>query len=358
MNRESLSESSIKWCALLLFAVTPIALSRIVISFGGPQPTFYSEKPPLLQKRTNVDTVVIGDSRVLRLDESVFQERGWNYFNMGLPGTSPEDAAMQLEYVLLRRPIKRVLIGACLEGMSETFPFQFSGCLGTPAFQDPKVVSFATVTSPADGDDPHQATSPSWLELPKFLLPIGQASTAMHGRLISMGLEQKPAWYLANGNMDYRDVERSIREGIYDFEKNRNPHTYFDRPEDAPGLLKNGTLPRYLTRLYQKMLDELRSRHIPTVVYETGRSPGLETLYASNKTLSDLQAKWRAFFRSEAHDGVEFLDIAQTRDCYDDNDFIDAVHFVGGTETRLARRLADRLAQLEARMSLRKTSAQ
>ena len=35
------------------------------------------------------------------------------------------------------------------------------------------------------------------------------------------------------------------------------------------------------------------------------------------------------------------------RDCYAEDDFVDAVHFIGPTESRLAQRLADELAALE-----------
>ena len=70
-----------------------------------------------------------------------------------------------------------------------------------------------------------------------------------------------------------------------------------------------------------------------------------------NPLLADLQAQWRAFYRSESRGSVRFLDTNSVRDCYDFRDFVDAEHFIGPTEERLGTRLSENLAALEATLS-------
>ena len=115
------------------------------------------------------------------------------------------------------------------------------------------------------------------------------------------------------------------------------PARYLEKPELAP----------FEEELYRKVFSALRQAKIVCVVFETGRTAAYQKMIDAHPELSRLQSEWRAFFQGESHDGVKFLDGNSTRDCYADEDFFDAVHFLGPTGTRLATRLANELAALE-----------
>jgi hypothetical protein len=99
--------------------------------------------------------------------------------------------------------------------------------------------------------------------------------------------------------------------------------------------------------LYGKVFATLRKAKIACVVFETGRTAAYRQMIESDAELAQLQRQWREFFRSQAYGGMAFLDAAALRDCYSEDDFFDAVHFIGPTGTRLADRLAAELAVIE-----------
>ena len=79
----------VKWVAILTFGIIPWVVVYGIIVFGADLPTEVAVKASLLAQRPNVDTVIVGDSRVLRVAEEPFAQRGWHFFNMGLRGGSP-----------------------------------------------------------------------------------------------------------------------------------------------------------------------------------------------------------------------------------------------------------------------------
>jgi hypothetical protein len=97
--------------------------------------------------------------------------------------------------------------------------------------------------------------------------------------------------------------------------------------------------------VYRRVFAALRKAGLPTIVFETGRTPEYQALLDADPLLHRLQAEWRDFFRKESGGCVGFVEAANLP--YDPNDFIDAVHFMGMTEHRVAARLADELATLE-----------
>ena len=88
---------------------------------------------------------------------------------------------------------------------------------------------------------------------------------------------------------------------------------------------------------------------ISCVAFETCRTAEYQRLLDERPQLKRLQAEWRDFFRSQSWGRVKFVEAASMRDCCDENDFFDAVHFIGRTRDRLAERLAGELAALTAR---------
>ena len=310
----------LKWAAIVCFVAVPfVCVWTTVLAIPEPPPE-HVEKAQLFERRTAVDTVVVGDSRVICIAEEPFAAKGWNYFNMGLSGVSPEDMAMQLKFALLHGRLRRVVMGASFEGMTASYPFEFSRFHGTGPFAPAVIVDFATVDA---GPRPPQSAG-----IRKFL-------------------RSDLSGFLPNGTMDYTAIQEQIAAGDYDFRRERDPKMFFTREDSEPRYLEKPELAPYALRLYRKMFAALREAKIACVVFETGRTTEYQQMIDAHAELAQLQRQWREFFRAESYGGVTFLDAAATRDCYANDDFIDAVHFIGPTATHLAARLADELTALE-----------
>ena len=109
------------------------------------EPPESTVKAELFCRQANVDTLVVGDSRVGRIAAGPFASRGWVYFNFGLNGVSPEDMAMPLKYAMTRRKIRRVVMGVSFEGMTERFPNELSRFRDSEPFSAAEIRDFATV---------------------------------------------------------------------------------------------------------------------------------------------------------------------------------------------------------------------
>jgi hypothetical protein len=122
----SLNSQRQRWAGIVLFVGVPWVFIYTLIAFGIDLPSEIVLKDSIFRSRPRVDTVVVGDSRVLRLNEEAFQAKGWAFFNMGLSGMSPEDVALQLGYALSRGTIRRVVMGVSFESLSEKYAFEHS----------------------------------------------------------------------------------------------------------------------------------------------------------------------------------------------------------------------------------------
>ena len=329
----SSAAGGLKWAAILCFLAAPFICTWTIV--------LHVEKTELFARRAAVDTVVVGDSRVRGIAEEPFAAKGWNYFNMGLGGVSPEDMAMELKYAMLHGKIRRVVIGVSFEGMTARYPFEFSRYYGTGPFASAEVAGFATV-----GEAPRPRPGGVRDFLRNQVLPVARANLRLRC-WIGRALGREKSTFLANGMMDYSEIGRQITAGDYDFARQRDPNIFFMREDSESRYLEKPELAPCGERLYQKVFAALREAKITCVVFETGRTTEYQQMIDAHAELVQLQRRWREFFRAQSRDGVKFLDVAATRDCYVADDFFDAVHFSGSTGTRLAARLADELAAVE-----------
>ncbi len=338
----SRGDGGLKWAAIFCFVAAPLVCVWTTMLAIPEPPEEVAEKVELFQRRPAVDTVVVGDSRVGRIAEEPFASKGWNYFNMVLSGVSPEDMAMQLKYAMTHGAIRRVVMGVSFEGMTARYPFEFSHHYRAGPFASAAIVDFATV---AAGPPPLQSGG-----IRKFLrsdlLPIQRASLRSHWA-VARANGCNLSGFLPNGTKGYEAIREQIAAGEYDFTRQRDAKIYFNADYAEPRYLERPELAPHALRLYRKVFAVLRAAKIACVVFETGRTAEYQRMLDARGELALLQRQWRAFFRAESYGCVKFLDAAATRDCYAEDDFIDAVHFIGPTESRLAQRLADELAALE-----------
>jgi hypothetical protein len=346
MNGRPPAGASYKWSAIILFVGLPWGMVYGVLAAADDLPTELAEKESLFQARPAINTVVIGGSRALRVAEQPFADRGWAFFNMALNGQYPEDEAMELKYALLHRPIRRVALGVSFENMSERYAFEGTFNWKEPQFHQPAILDFANFDPAAMPAEPPSLSRKVGILLKNYVLPIDRARPRFHGLLDRAGIEEIPPLFLPNGNAAYVRIEREIHGGSYDFKANQDPVHYWQmHGEEA--YLRNGKLAEHAKVLYRKMFAELRRLKIPTVVFETPRTPEYQAMIEANAQLAALYAEWLTFFRTECHGCVKFVEATAMADCYDYAEFFDPVHYIGQTEQRVGLRLAAELAELE-----------
>lgn len=329
-----------RWIAIGVFAAFPWCLGALNRALGPSAETAEGVvKAKLLASRGKVDTVLIGDSRVMTLEEEHFANYGWRFFNMGLSGMSPEDVALEFGYARSTQPVRRVLIGLSFENMTERFPFEFSRYRSVAPFDRPEVLRVAG--------------SPGWRDTFKLRLedlygwfPVGRAASTM------LYLEAKPSELPAtswreDGSIRYDKIEGQIRVGQYDFAKYRDPGIFFNRPDFEARYLETQRLSPDAQRLFFRFFHELRAEGITAVLFETVTTAAFDRRIEDNPVLARLRREWRAFFRNQSNGCVRFLDAGELRSSYSENDFIDAVHYLGKTSDRLAAALAANLSALE-----------
>ena len=317
----------LKWAIILCFIGAPFVCVWMTVLAIPEPPLEHIEKAALFERRLAVDTVVVGDSRVGAIAEEPFAAKGWNYFNMSLSGVSPEDMAMQLKYAMLHGKIRRVAMGVSFEGMTARYPFEFSRFYGSGPFASAEIVDFATVDA-----GPRRPPPSAGGGIRKFLrsdlLPISRANMRLRWQVAQM-MGHGLSGFLPNGMVAYTAIEEQIAAGDYDFSRQRDPTIYFTREDSEPRYLEKAELTQYVPRLYRNVFAVLRRAKIACVVFETGRTAEYQRMIDAHPELTELQRRWREFFREESHGGVMFLDAAATHDCYADGDFFDAVHFIG-----------------------------
>jgi hypothetical protein len=334
----------LKWIAILCFAAAPwVCCWSLVLALPEDTPD-HVEKAELFQRRPCVDTVVVGDSRATRIAEGPFAARGWAYFNFALSGVSPEDMAMQLKYALIHGKIRRVVMGVSFEGMTSRFPFEFSRFHHTGPFAPAEICDFAAVDP---GPKASAAGRPhARLVVSKDLLPLGRANLRLRFLVARLTGRCFPATR-PNGTANYAILREQISSGNYDFQRQRDAKIYFRREDSEARYLERPQLAPHAKALYCKVFAALRRADISCVAFETPRTAEYQRMLDERPQLKRLQAEWRDFFRSQSWGRVKFVEAASTRDCCDENDFFDAVHFIGPTEDRLAERLAGELAALD-----------
>ena len=74
-----------RWAGILIFVGLPWALIYLLIAFGEKLPSEATLKNALFRSRHVVDTVAVGDSRVMRLSEEEFLAKGWAFFKTDGP---------------------------------------------------------------------------------------------------------------------------------------------------------------------------------------------------------------------------------------------------------------------------------
>ena len=334
-----------KWTGLLFVAAIPWLVVHTALALGSDLPSEIALKDALFRARSRIDTVVVGDSRVLALDEAVFRAKGWAYFNMGLSGLSPYDTALQLDYALRRGTIRRVVLGASFESLSELTPFEHSRYYAATPFRDQPNTILIGVDPPRKGaPDPELGLRES---IRPYLHLSDQATPRLHALLAQLRLKPLDVYFLANGNAAYSQVRQDISAGIYDFRRETDPLIYFERSDSEVALLRAAALSVHGANVYQRIKTTLESQGIPLIIFETGRTPEYQALIDRDPLLRRLQASWRAFFRGLMAPCVAFLEADELR--YQSGDFFDAVHFIGKTETLVAEQLVATLATVEAR---------
>jgi hypothetical protein len=331
-----------KWAAIIGFAAAPWIVTSLMVTMLPAPPTEPAEKAALFNQRT-VDTVLVGDSRVGCLREAPFARRGWKYFNMAMSGFCPEDMAMQLAYALNHGSIRRVVIGASFDNMSEAYPFEVSRYAHDAPFDAPEIVGFATVCS-----GPRPVAMDARTRLRQAMSDGGLPMEEAHRRLgayVGEHLRLPNNYSLPNGDTCYQLIEEGIKGRTLDLVATRDPSRYFREHEGR--FLRRARLAEATQELYRKVFRTLRAAHVACVVYETGRTRAYQRLLDAEPTLARLQRQWRDFFRRECHGSIKFLDAAAMADCYRDDDFFDALHFMGGSSERASQRLAEELAKIE-----------
>lgn len=345
-----------KKIGLILFVVTPIVLV-MGISLAAP---FISNEQILgmdwlaepqlkhidFMRKPRVDTVICGDSRAQRMSLTPFLKRHWAPFNWSLSGVDPLDVALQLNHALVYGNIQRVVMGVSFESMAMTRVFAYARYVQSVPFTNPRVGDLWGLKQelyPAHGimNRLRQAKAIVWF--------VGEAAKsrfrAMALYAVKQALHQEiPRLNDPCGNKAYQEIRRQIREGTYDFTKNRDPRAYFDREDSEASFLKNKRLSAQAQRVYVKMFQELRSRKIRTVLFETVKTPDYQRMIDADPLLQQLNTQWREFFRKESYGGISFLEAKDIAACYFMDDFFDAAHFIGErTENALAERLAAEL---------------
>jgi hypothetical protein len=336
----------LRWAAIAVFVLVPWAITYALL---GLRTDFYSNlyrKVPLLAAQPQTDTLIAGDSRVLRVSGDPMRARGWVPFNFGLSAASSEDIAMQVRYTTMHAPIRRVIIGLNPAGMSDVAPFESSVYVDEAPFSSPEIRGFAEL-EPGAADRRPRPAPPSGPAA--YILPVSRATKTLHGLLDHFSVIHAWDGFYADGTVAYTGVRDRIASGRFEFERERDPTYWMSIPGGDFGYRRSGQLAPHAKAVYLKVLSMLQSERIPVVLFETGRGPRYRAAVAADPMLTHLLGEWRAFFKSTVGPCVAFLDGDDLSGVYRDEDFFDAAHIIGPSELRLGERLTAEMARLEAR---------
>lgn len=357
----------LRWAAILLFIGLPWILILLLKSVSV-LPDEFQEKMEAFERRPYFDTIVVGDSRSRTLSEDQFNNRGWTFFNMANIGLSPENVEMSLHFALARRAIRRVIIGVSFENMTEYFPLEFSDL--SSRFKETS--SSAENTHPFSGSNTvrefrniglvdkaeNLVSNARFQKLADKVLAkavsylnehVKRASSGLHMFLIILEIKPLPARILLpDGSAAYTELKNNIKSGRYDFRRNQDVGTWWDREDGEVRYIEMGTLSETAKEVYRRIFAALKQEGIPVVVFETGKLPAYQQRIDSDPLLHQLQSEWRAFYRDQQSTCLRFLDLAMLEGVYDPSDFFDAVHFFGPTEHRLTAKVATELGSVES----------
>ena len=342
--------TKLRWSAIAVFVLIPWAITYALI---GIRTNFYSNlhrKLPLFAAQPLIDTLIAGDSRVLRVSADPMRARGWVPFNFGLSAASVEDIAMEVRYATTRAPIRRALIGLNPAGMSDAVPFESSQYAEQPPFSLPDVLSFAELESGAAARRPKPAppTGPS-----AYILPVSRATVTLHGILDRFSVIHPWDGFYDDGTVAYVGIRDRIASGRFDFERERDPTYWMSIPGGDFGYRRTGQLAPHAKALYLKIITALRTAGVPVVLFETVRGPRYRAAVDADPLLTRLLDEWRTFFRGTEGPCVAFLDGNDLHGVYRDEDFFDAAHIIGPSELRLGQRLTTEMVALEERCRTR-----
>ena len=325
--------------AIAAFTLLPLCMGLIVFGLMPSDPVSEAVlKWDLAAQHGKFDTVIVGDSRVGRVGGPELTRRGWNYFNMGLSGLSPEDLAMQLRKALVTQPIARVIMGLSFENMTETTPFQFSYYGDDAPFRDPRVMEF--VGNPGSRKRVRKRVE----DVLYSLLPVGRAGNIV--RVRRRGAAAPPPFFRPDGENAYVEIQAQLARNARSF-ADPDPGYYFNRPDSEVGYLASKRLSPSSKELFLKIIGDLRAREMPVVMYEIERTDRYQKMIDDDPILHALQLEWRDFFRGQAGGCIRFVEAASLHPLYDQKDFFDAVHYIGATEDRITGRLAEELTDVE-----------
>jgi hypothetical protein len=330
------------------FTVPYISDEQILIMGGGEDPYL---KHVLFIKRPLVDTVICGNSRGGTISPDPFLERHWSPFNWSISGVNPTHTAMEVAHALVYGKVRRLIVGVSFESMAEKSPLSYARYLWSAPFTDSRISRLWGLRTKANSEP----SIPNRLRLVKITIDSFWTTARSHFRYCFKYVLYKYFTHQAfpraldiYGTLEYPDIRREIKEGVFDFQQNRDPAKYFNTEDGEAAFLKYKQLSPEAKQIYSKMFQELRARKIPTVVFETGRTPAYQDLIDRNSLLKQLNDEWRDFFRKESYGGIKFLEAKDIASCYFFDDFFDAVHFIGGrTEKALSEKLASELEKLE-----------
>jgi hypothetical protein len=304
-------------------------------------------KHALFLKRPLVDTVISGDSRVMRIIPGPFLKRGWAPFDWGLSGLDPGDIAMSVRHAFVYGKPKRVVLGVSFESMAEPSPYMTSRYIYIFPFTDPRI-------NRSWGLDEKAGLKQKLWQVKKDLGNFWRATKArVQARrqyfVYKYIQHRQPAdIFDAYGNEYYAEIRKQISAGTFDA-GNRDPTGYFQREDGEAGFLKYKKLSGQAMAIYTRLLDELRRAKVPSLVFETARTVQYQAMIDGDPLLKRLNEQWREFFRKQSYGGIKFIEAKDLAPYYHFEDFFDPVHFIGGkTEEELPEKLAAELQALES----------
>lgn len=338
--------SRLRWVAIVIFVACPWALGLVHLAIRPPpmasEPVL---KATVLEPRRDIDTVIVGDSRVGRVGGAPFTDHGLHYFNMALSGMSPEDAALQLYYALERQPIRHAVIGVSFENMAQRRPFEHARYHRESPF---RTLPLADITGSVPPQEAASATTRFRQSL-QTLLPVASAGETYRYYRLLRRRGAPPALFRDDGTYAYALIEEEIRDGTYDYPHHMNPKGYFFRNDGEASYLETRQLSPVAKATYEKIFTLLQARRIQTVVYETVKTQKYQSMIDADPLLRGLELEWRAFYRAAATSCIRFVDRDAQRHVYDEKDFFDSTHYLGGnTEARVNEMLVRELTTLDA----------
>ena len=227
-------------------------------------------------------------------------------------------------------------MGVSFEGMTARYPFEFSRFTMRPALRRGRDRGLRHGRC---GPPPPPQSGGIRKFLRSDLLPIERASLRSHWA-VARANGRNLSGFLPNGTRPTRPSGKQIAAGDYDFARQRDAKIYFNGDYSEPRYLEKPELAPHALRLYRKVFAALREAKITCVVFETGRTAEYQRMLDARDGTGPAATAVAGLLPPESYGGVKFLDAAATRDCYAEDDFIDAVHFIGRTRDRLAERLA------------------